>query len=332
MSAANGGGTLRVLFAGAAAVTDLGRPRGPRFGVPVGGALDQGSARVANVLVGNPPDAPLLEITAMNLEFVCDADILIAVAGAPMTLTVDGVARPLAEPVSVPAGSVVALRDMTAGLRTYVAAHGSFDVPMLLGSCAPDTVLGFGRRLQNGDELRVRRTPPIVNPWFAAPLYRLHAPGSAIASPVIDVTDGPDAADFGATAARLFRGPYVVGPASNHIGLRLNGVVPERQTSGEVLSRGVPVGAVEVPPGDELLILHRGRGVTAGYPVMAVVTSTSLDALAQARPGDTVRFRRVSITHAVEDARAAHRRIAALQGRVAGVFAALGHEHLIPTQ
>lgn len=333
MSRVQAGGTLRVLGAGMAVVTDLGRPRGSRFGVPVGGALDQGAARIANVLVANPPEAPLLETTATNLEFVCDVDLLVAVTGAPMRFTVDGVTRPLSEPVSVPVGSVVALADMTVGLRSYVAVHGSFEVPTLLGSCAPDTVLGFGSRLTPGDELRVRRAvAPIVNPWFAASLYRLRAPVSTVGRAVIDVTDGPDAAEFGDTMGRLFSGSYAVSPASNHIGLRLSGILPERQTSGEVLSRGVPVGAVEVPPGDELLVLHRGRGVTAGYPVLAVVTATSLDALAQARPGDEVTFSHISTVRAADRARAAHARIAALQDRVATAFAALGHDDLISTE
>lgn len=333
MSGGETGGTLRVRQAGMAVVTDLGRPRGPRFGVPVGGALHQGAARVANVLVGNPPEAPLLETTATDLELVSDVDLLVAVAGAPMTFWVDGVARPLAEPVSVPAGSIVTLEGMTAGLRTYLAVHGSFEVPTLLGSCAPDTVLGFGRRLAAGDELRVHRAvTPVENPWFAASLYDLRAPVSPVGRSVVEVADGPDAAEFGDTAERLFAAPYIVGPASNHIGLRLGGRTPERQASGEVLSRGVPVGAVEVPPGDELLVLHRGRGVTAGYPVLAVVTATSLDTLAQARPGDEVTFSRVSTAHAVERARAAHVRVAALQDRVATVFAALGRHELIPNE
>ena len=97
---------------------------------------------------------------------------------------------------------------------------------------------------------------------------------------VMDVTDGPDVDEFGATAELLYRSTYTVSPRSNHIGLRLGGLLPERQTTAEVLSRGVPVGAIEVPSRDELLVLHRGRGVTAGYPVLAVVTSRSLDVLA----------------------------------------------------
>ena len=91
----------------------------------------------------------------------------------------------------------------------------------------------------------------------------------------------------------------MIGDTSNHIGLRLRRHRRRRpagaRTGDEVLSRGVPIGAVEVPAGDELMVLHRGRGVTAGYPVLAVVTATGLSRLGQARPGQSVSFARVPL-------------------------------------
>ena len=111
---------------------------------------------------------------------------------------------------------------------------------------------------------------------------------------------------------------------SNHIGLRLGGALPERQSTAEVLSRGVPVGAVEVPSREEVLVLHRGRGVTAGYPVLAVVTSRSLDVLAQARPGHKITFRRTSVTEATAKHRAALSELETLRSKVSTVFSLLG--------
>ena len=316
-------GTLTFTEAGATQVTDLGRRRGPRYGVPVNGALDQRSARIANILVGNPDEAPLLEITALDIEFVAGVDILLAVAGADGHLTVDGVGRPSNQPVSVRAGETVALRHLQGGLRAYLAVRGSFDVPQLLGSCAPDSVLGFGGHLAGGASIPVRRSTDVIfNDHFAAELYSLDVPRPSTGF-VVDVTDGPDLDDFAGTADRLFAQPYLVTPTSNHIGLRMVGPLPERRTHGEVLSRGVPVGAVEVPPGEELLVLHRGRGVTAGYPVLAVVTSGSLDTLAQVRPGERVRFRKVSSSDAAARARADRVELEALRLRVRSVFSAL---------
>lgn len=316
-------GFLTVVEAGSGQITDLGRSRGPRYGVPVGGALDQRSARIANILAGNDDRAPLLEIMALDAEFIADSDILIALAGAAATLRVGGIERPNEQPVSVRAGETIEVRQITGGLRAYLAVAGSFDVPRLLGSCAPDSVLGFGGRLLAGQRIPLTRaTPPILNTHFGAELYRLNVPARPDTT-TVEATDGPDIADFADTARRLYEEPYVVSPTSNHIGLRMTGVLPERRVQGEVLSRGVPVGAVEVPPGNELLVLHRGRGVTAGYPVLAVVTTTALDVLAQARPGHTLRFRRVSEVQATERVRAERAALDALRLRVRSVFTAL---------
>ena len=319
-------GSLIIQQPGNSVVTDLGRFRGPRFGLPVNGALDQFSARAANILAANADNAPLLEITALDFRMRATSDLLIAVTGAPLTLTVDGRECQQWEPVSVRAGETVAVRRITGGLRAYLAVHGSVEAPALLGSCAPDTVIRFGLRLSEGMELKTSRSVgPIRQPYFDLPLFRLGLTRPEFSSrAVIDVTDGPDVDEFGDTAELLYNTEYTVSARSNHIGLRLGGALPERQTSAEVLSRGVPVGAIEVPSREELLVLHRGRGVTAGYPVLAVVTSRSLDTLAQARPGHTITFRKTTVPEATAKHRAALRELENLRSRVSTVFALLG--------
>ncbi|CAM5675469.1 biotin-dependent carboxyltransferase family protein [Streptomyces purpurascens] len=317
--------TLTIRTPGIATVQDLGRVGRSRYGLPAGGAADQHSARVANVLCGNDDRAPLLEITAFDFACVPSADILVAVTGAPADVTVEGGVRPQWEPVSVCAGETLRVTGIRRGLRVYLAVLGSFEADYLQGSCAPDTILGFGPALSSGDELVLRAAcPPLDHPFSRIPLFRLNAPVPPFpATWTIDVTDGPDRADFGDTGSRLFEAPFTVSPRSNHIGLRLQGDVPRRVTQGEILSRGVPIGAVEVPAGDELLVLHRGRGVTAGYPVLAVVTATGLSALGQVRPGQSIRFRHRTLDQAVTAHRAQRGTVDALRTRVRTAFDAL---------
>jgi allophanate hydrolase subunit 2 len=187
-------------------------------------------------------------------------------------------------------------------------------------------VVGFGLKLAEGFRLETRKTTaPITQPYFGLPLFRLGLTKPAFTTnPVIDVTDGPDVAEFGDTGDLLFTTQYTVSPRSNHIGLRLGGALPERQLTSEVLSRGVPVGAIEVPSRDELLVLHRGRGVTAGYPVLGVVTSRSLDVLAQSRPGHTVTFRKTTVAEATAMYRSACLELDRLRNTINTVFGLLG--------
>jgi len=291
---------MRVHDAGYAVVTDLGRFAGPATGLSVNGALDQHAARTANHLVGNPAGAPLIELTISTLTIQLDRDALIAVSGAPASVEVDGVAAGMHTPVVVARGGTVRVTVGDRGLRSYIAIRGSLDVPMLLGSCAPDTMIGFGLRLTPGTEVReLVSTPMPGNPFFGVPFFPPgDRPRPLDEEPSVPVTDGPDVHEFGDSASGLFAQPYEVSPRSNHVGLRLSGPTPQRMSADEVLSRGVPVGAIEVPSCSELLVLHRGRGVTAGYPVLGVVTTVGLDVMAQVRPGQRVRFRRITLREA----------------------------------
>ncbi|MGO4592067.1 biotin-dependent carboxyltransferase family protein [Paenarthrobacter sp. 2TAF44] len=320
----NGG--ILIQQPGNSVVTDLGRTRGPRFGLPVNGALDQYSARAANILVGNLDNDALIEITALDFRMKATTDILIAVTGTPLTFTVAGRPSSQWEPVSVRAGESVSIRRLHGGLRAYLAIHGSIEADTLLGSVAPDTVVGFGLQLKEGTSLPIRRSVgPVRQPYFDLPLFRLGLERPTMGSDLsVDVTDGPDIAEFGESGELLFTSEYTVSGRSNHIGLRLGGDLPERTSSGEVLSRGVPVGAVEVPSREELLVLHRGRGVTAGYPVLAVVTSAGLDVLAQARSGDKVRFRKTTVAEATAAHRRSRAQLETLRESVNTVFGLLG--------
>lgn len=309
---------------GLTTVQDLGRPGYARLGVAGNGAGDRHAAAVASVLVGNPPGRPLLEVTATALSFEVDRPSLVAVTGAAHEVTVDGHPQPVWQTLVVPAGAQVAVAEPGRGLRSYVAVGGELDAPRTLGSVAPDPLLDVGTRLEAGDRLTVRSSfCGLDHPYSRIPLFRF--PVARPAPPerfTIDVTPGPEADEF---APDALAGSYQVTSDSDHVGLRLSGELPQRREGGgEILSRGVPVGAVQIPPTGGPLVLLRGRLVTAGYPVAAVATTTAVDRLAQARPGDVLWFRSVAIADAVAEARRRAAAVEALAAAVRRAFAAAG--------
>src|SRR5581483_1283542 len=117
-------------------VQDLGRPGWQRFGMPVGGAMDQLALRLANRLVGNPDGAAGLEITRIGptLRFVSDARI--ALTGADLSPALDGRPVPLWTTVTAPPGTLLTFGERRAGARAYLAVAGGLDVPVVLGSRA----------------------------------------------------------------------------------------------------------------------------------------------------------------------------------------------------
>lgn len=321
--------TITVLGAGLATVQDLGRYGFEHVGIAVNGAADQTAAMVANTLVGNNESAALIEVTASDFEFETSAPTMLAVTGAPATFTVDGVARRMWGPACIESGQRVSINHIHDGLRTYVAFSGTLSATYLMGSCAPDSLLEIGRYLSSGDTLDLdSRYRSLDHPVFRHPLFAFRPPIPAYGSHWrVPVAEGPDLDDYEDALGQLCQASYTVGMRSNHIGLRLEGQVPQRRVAHEILSRGVPVGAIEVPPAGGLLALLRGRPVTAGYPVIAVATHAGRRSLGQAAPGHTVRFESVSLDRAITDHQQTMNAITELRNRVHVAFDSLGLPH-----
>jgi 5-oxoprolinase (ATP-hydrolysing) subunit C len=322
-------GMLLIQRAGNVVVQDLGRPGYASLGIPPNGASDQHAARTANTLVGNADRAPLVEITGSELALRSESQALVSVTGAADHVLLDGHRQPAWETLLVHAGSRLVVPVPTTGLRTYLAVNGRLDAESVLGSVSPDPLLGVGRPLGSGGALTFRSRYETLPAGHHAPLFRLGPPRTGSPSTTeVDVTEGPDLDRMTLGRACLDHA-YEVSPQSNHVGLRLLGPQPEQISTQEILSRGVPVGAVEVPPGGGIIILLRGRLVTAGYPVIAVVTTDSLDRLGQARPGDQVRIRFCDNAAArirLRTARAQHEQLAT---RVRTALTASGLAHII---
>jgi allophanate hydrolase subunit 2 len=320
--------TLKVSEAGwLSTFQDLGRENSESMGVPCGGAADQHSAATANILVGNHRGATLLEIMGGRFTFTPSHDVFIAVTGTPAEVSVGGVAVPLWQPVCVPAGARVVIAKATQGMRNYLAFSGDLETARFMGSAAPESRMGFPQQLAARQEIRLTsRYRDFSQPYLGQPLFRLPVPEPDFGAEVwtVDVVEGPETDKTPGIRELLSGSTYTVGGKSNHVGLRLDGPVIHPEGLGEIVSHGVPIGAFEIPHGDELIILGRSRTLTAGYPIVAVAATSSLPMLGQASPGRRMTFRWVSHQAAVEQYREQQRLLGTLEDRVRNLFAAVG--------
>lgn len=277
-----------------ATLQDLGRPGVASVGVARSGALDRGSLRTANRLVGNPEDAAGVEVTMGGFRAVATDDVWFAVTGAwgPIRLRgADGATREVDPYEAHPwhAGEELQLDWFGHGARGYLAVRGGLDARPVLGSRSTDTLAGLGPpRLRAGDRIAVRDDAdapiPVVElaPWSAPDDDELE----------LELAPGPRQAWFAASArAALFEEVWTVTNDSDRVGMRLDGPELKRVRGGELPSEGMVPGALQVPPEGRPTILLADGPVTGGYPVIAVVTDAALDLLAQARPGTRLRFR-----------------------------------------
>lgn len=276
---------------------DHGRPGLAHLGVPTSGPVDRAAFWLGNRLAGNSEDAPALETTLRGptLRFTRAATIVLT--GAPVDAQLD--ARPVAmhAPIRVRAGQLLAVGAATRGLRTYVAIRGGFDAPRTLGSVSNDELTGLG-------------TPPL------AASDTLHVGGLALAQPAVDVA--PVAAPPRSPTLRVVLGPrddwfapdavtallteaFTVTASVNRIGARLRGPNLPHREDAQLRSEGVVAGALQVPPSGDPILLLADHPTTGGYPVIAVVLTDDLALVAQARPGDTLRFEVASFTTPIAD-------------------------------
>ena len=272
-----------------ATIQDLGRAGAAALGVAPSGALDRGALRTANRLVGNPEGAAGIEVTMGGLRAVAEHDLWFAVAGAWGPLRIDGRELDPYEAHEWPAGGELHLDWFTHGARAYLAVRGGLDGMPVLGSRASDLLAGLGSAPLRADalvgvrdEASVAIPAPAISPWGA--------PHDDLIE--VELAPGPRAAWFAPSAARdLFESVWTVSNDADRVGVRLDGPALARAREGELPSEGMVPGALQVPPTGRPTILLADGPVTGGYPVIAVATDASLDAIAQARPGTRLRFR-----------------------------------------
>ncbi|MBT8160912.1 MULTISPECIES: biotin-dependent carboxyltransferase family protein [Arthrobacter] len=331
MSAAERSVTLEVREnAWLATFQDLGREQSEALGVPCGGAADQHSASVANILVGNPRAATSVEMMGGRFAFDTSQPVLIAVTGTPADVTVNGNEVPMWEPVCIPANARVVIGNARHGMRNYLAFGGTLVTERFMGSASPEARMGFPQQISAGQRLELlTRYTGFEHPFLTQPLFRLPVPIPSFEQPVwtVDIVEGPETDAAPGIRELLASREYTVTAKSNHVGLRLDGPVVHPEGLGEIVSHGVPIGAFEIPHGDELIILGRYRTLTAGYPIVAFATKASLPMLGQARPGQRMAFRWVANDAAVESHHEAQRLLHALEERVQSLFGALDLPH-----
>ncbi len=281
------GRMLRVVRPGPYTTTqDLGRPGHAHLGVSESGAFDRAAHALGQRLLGNPVGAAGLEITVGPFEATALANVRAVVTGGFSTVTAGGRPVDYANVFYLSEGETLSIPAAVDGLRVYLSVDGGFEVRQTLASRSADSLSGLGPEpLVAGDLMPIGR-----------PVRRVPAlPATVPVSPpgrdrlTLHVLPGPRV-DWLADVTRLV-GPWRVSSTSNRVGVRLEGE-PLRRSSRhsrtELPSEGLVRGAVQLPPNGQPVVFGPDHPTTGGYPVVAVLTEASTDALAQARPGQEI--------------------------------------------
>lgn len=289
---------LRILEPGLMnTIQDAGRWGYQAFGVPVSGAMDVLSLRAANRLVRNADDEAAIEIHS-SIVFETDRAHLIALTGAEASITMDGRAMPMWTSLFARAHSRVEIQPREWGW-CYLAIHGGVAVPRMMGSKSTYIRGGFGgldgRALQAGDEIEIGA--PTLNDLVAAAGRQTNEQARAWLkrAPVMRVMLGPHHDYFSGDALEtLLNTEYEVTEAADRMGYRLRGLALTKNRADELVSCGVPLGAIQVPPDGQPIVLMADHQTTGGYPIIATIVTQDVSLLAQTGPGKRVRFQAIN--------------------------------------
>lgn len=289
-------------------VQDLGRFGFAHLGISPAGAADALSLRIANRIVGNDENSAALEMTLVGATLRFREACTIALAGAAVASST----VPMFEAVRVDAGFVLECGPVRDGARTYLAIAGDINVPKVLGSASTHLGAGFGgfqgRALKRGDVLEIGNEIRERRPADGAQLRELTSQRKTI-----QVTRGPQHDLFDENEiGRFCASEYVVTEQSNRLGLRLSGAGVKPTVSEELLTEGVSLGAIQIPPNGQPIVLFVDQQTTGGYPKLANVIAADMHCIGQLRPRDTVRFELVSVQDAIQALREQERALAEL--------------------
>ncbi len=276
-------------------VQDLGRHGYQQYGVPVSGAMDNYALRVANLLVGNSEGEACLEITLLGLRLRVLKDAVVAITGADLNPMLNNSSLPMWEAVMVGGGDTISFPRPKRGCRSYLAVAGGIDVPKVMRSRSTyirSRIGGLeGRPLRAGDRLKSGKARPGILERKLPPQYIPEYQDQN----ELRVILGPQDDHFTENGIHSFlHSEYTISTQADRMGYRLEGPRIEHKAGADIISDGIPLGAVQVP-GDGLpIVLLADRQTTGGYVKIATVITVDTPKLAQAKPGDKVRFLQIT--------------------------------------
>jgi len=285
-------------------IQDSGRNGYYSVGIPNSGPVDKFSANIANLLVDNSLEDPLLEITmtAPKIQFLKETRI--AITGGSIQPMINDSPVQMWQTLIIKDNDILSFGKIKNGFRIYIAIKNGFLVKPILGSSStylPGKWGGHeGRELTSGDALyypSLKKNKEIDLFFFPEKLIPKYNDKLTIR-----VIMGPDTQHFPAKILKIFSSSYYkVTTLSNRIGMRLQGEKIQHLNTKDIISDGTNYGSIQVPSNGEPIILLNDRGTTGGYPIIATVISADHHLIAQAKPNTEIQFKETNLSLAYQE-------------------------------
>lgn len=297
---------IRVLKGGMlTTVQDLGRTGYQSQGFSVAGVMDVRSFRIANLLLDNPENEPVLEFTLIGPTLEFTSATIIAITGGDFQPTVNGEPVPMYTALYMNKGDILKFQSARTGSRGYIAFSSYLEVPVVMGSRCTNLkskIGGFkGRKLMEGDYLNFRIKRRYL-PYFLSRKLELDDVNEFEKDEtVLRVVMGPQDDRFSKQGIETFlNSEYIVTSDFDRMGCRLEGPYIAPKDSSDIISDGIAFGSIQVPSHGKPIILLADRQTTGGYAKIATVASVDIPKLVQRKTDHKIRFKPISVQEAQE--------------------------------
>lgn len=292
---------IRVLKGGMlTTVQDLGRTGYQSQGFSVAGVMDVRSFKIANLLLDNPENEAVLEMTLIGPTLEFTSATIIAITGGDFQPQVNGEPVPMYTALYMNKGDILKFGSARTGSRGYIAFSSYLDIPVVMGSRCTNMKSGIGgfkgRKLQAGDYMNFRIKRRYL-PFFLS--RKLEPENFDQDQAEIRVVMGPQEELFSRQGIETFLGSeYTVTSDFDRMGCRLEGPFIASKETSDIISDGIAFGSVQVPSHGKPIILLSDRQTTGGYGKIATVASVDIPAVVQRKTDQKLRFRAISVQEA----------------------------------
>lgn len=266
-------------------IQDEGRFGYRNIGVPSSGYMDSESAKIANLILDNPINNPLIEATLIGPTIKFQKSTFICITGADFNPILNESKISLYTPIKVSKGDILKINNSSIGSRCYISIKGDIIVDKVLGSKSFYSQISDSSVIERGDEFLFEANDINLTYKSIHQKFRLNKNIKVFKGPEFSCLDEK-------SVNKLINQEFSIG-INNRMAYNLNEKIKTGVSS--IISAGVIPGTVQLTPSGQLIILHRDCQTTGGYPRILQLNEKSLNNLAQLRTGDKIKFELVNL-------------------------------------
>ncbi|MCH4823703.1 biotin-dependent carboxyltransferase family protein [Gramella lutea] len=266
-------------------IQDLGRYGFQKFGVPQSGVMDRYAMRICNLILGNPQEKSVMEITMQGPQLKFNSPTSVCISGADLSPKLNGQAVSNNEIINLKKNDIIEFGKRKSGFRSYLGISGGFETEKVMESLSWYEGLTDQFRLEKGMKLACSADSFSNSETYSS----LKIDSEYISSNAIGVYPGPEFEFLTNTQKnQLFNADFNTDEKSNRMAVQ---VKEELQNDLQpIITAPVMPGTVQLTPSGKIIILMRDCQTTGGYPRILQLSEYGIQVLSQKLPGDKIKF------------------------------------------